>query len=72
MLIFERLANIKYKFCNRPFWTTGYCVSTLGWNEATRAKYAREQEEHDQVIDKVGVKKLEAPFKGLAKESMKA
>ncbi len=64
MMIFDRHANLKYKFGNRHFWSTGYYVSTVGLNEATIAKYVREQETHDQMMDKVSVKELEDPFRG--------
>ena len=64
MMIFDRHANLKYKFGNRHFWSTGYYVSTVGLNEATIKKYVREQDTHDQVIDKVSVKELEDPFRG--------
>jgi putative transposase len=64
MIIFDRHANLKYKFGNRHFWATGYYVSTVGFNEVTVAKYIREQELHDQMIDKVSVKELEDPFRG--------
>ena len=64
MMIFDRHANLKYKFGNRRFWATGYYVSTVGLNEATIAKYVREQELHDSMSDKVSVKELEDPFRG--------
>ena len=35
MMIFERHANLKYKFGNRHFWSTGYYVSSVGLNTAT-------------------------------------
>ena len=40
----DKHANLKYKFGNRKFWSEGYYVSTVGLNEATIAKYIREQE----------------------------
>ena len=64
LMIFDRHANLKYKFGNRHFWSRGYYVSTVGFNEATIAKYIREQEKADQMIDKISVKELEDPFKG--------
>lgn len=64
MMIFDRHANLKYKFGNRHFWSRGYYVSTVGLNEATIAKYVREQENHDQMIDKISVKEQEDPFRG--------
>ena len=44
LMIFDRHANLKYKYGNRPFWAEGYYVSTVGLNEQTVAKYIREQE----------------------------
>lgn len=41
----------------------GYYVSTVGLNEATIAKYIREQESHDIALDKLSVKEYEDPFK---------
>lgn len=67
MMIFERHSNLKYKFGNRHFWAEGYYVSTVGLNEATIAKYIREQEKHDQIVDKITTKELENPFKGSAR-----
>ena len=62
LMIFERHGNLKYKFGNRKFWAEGYYVSTVGLNEATIAKYIREQEAHDQALDKLSVKEYEDPF----------
>ncbi|MFL0198898.1 IS200/IS605 family transposase [Clostridium sp. WILCCON 0269] len=67
MMIFDRHSNLKYKFGNRHFWAEGYYVSTVGLNEATIAKYIREQEKNDQMVDKITTKELENPFKGLVK-----
>ena len=53
MMIFERHANLKYKFGNRNFWATGYYVSTVGLNTATIQKYIREQEKQDQIEDNI-------------------
>ena len=62
LMIFEKHANLKYKYGNRKFWAEGYYVSTVGLNEATVAKYIREQEKHDQATDKLSVKEYEDPF----------
>ena len=64
LMIFDKHANLKYNFGNRHFWSEGYYVSTVGLNEATIAKYIREQEKHDIAIDKLSVKEYEDPFKG--------
>lgn len=65
MMIFDRHANLKYKFGNRNFWATGYYVSTVGLNKATIAKYIREQEH--QIMDRITTKEHEDPFKGQSK-----
>ena len=67
MMTFEKHSNLKYKFGNRHFWTTGYYVSTVGLNEATIAKYIREQEKEDQIMTKMSTKEYGDPFKGQAK-----
>ena len=64
MMIFDKHANLKYKFGNRHFWAEGYYVSTVGLNEATIAKYIKEQETHDIALDKLSVKEYEDPFRG--------
>ena len=64
LMIFDKHANLKYKFGNRHFWAEGYYVSTVGLNEATIRKYIQEQESHDIAMDKLSVKEYEDPFKG--------
>ncbi len=67
MMIFEYHANLKYKFGNKHFWAKGYCVSTVGLNEATVRKYIKEQENEDMLQDKLTKKEYINPFKGLLK-----
>lgn len=64
LMIFERHANLKYKFGNRHFWSEGYYVSMVGLNEATIKKYIQDQEKYDIMQDKLSVKEYENPFKG--------
>ncbi|WP_228480233.1 IS200/IS605 family transposase [Streptococcus suis] len=42
LMMFDKHANLKYKFGNRHFWAEGYYVSTVGLNEATIKKYIQE------------------------------
>ena len=63
LMIFDRHANLKYKFGNNNFWSTGYYVSTVGLNEATIAKYIREQDTYDKMMDKISTKELNDPFR---------
>lgn len=63
MMIFARYGNLKYKFENNNFWSTGYYVSTVGLNEATIAKYIRKQDTYDKMMDKISTKELNDPFR---------
>ena len=64
LMMFDRHANLKYKFGNRHFWSEGYYVSTVGLNEAVIKKYIQDQEKYDIAMDKLSVKEYEDPFKG--------
>ena len=64
LMIFDKHANLKYKFGNRHFWSEGYYVSTVGLNEATIRKYIEEQEKADIALDRLSVKDKEDPFRG--------
>ncbi len=61
-MIFDKHANLKYKYGNRHFWSEGYYVSTVGLNETMIKKYIQEQS--DIMKDKLSVKEYEDPFKG--------
>ena len=63
LMIFDKHANLKYKFGNRKFWAEGYCVSTVGLNEAAIAKCIREREASGIALDKLSVKEYSDPFK---------
>ena len=65
-MIFDKHANLKYKYGNRKFWAEGYYVSTVGLNEATIAKYIREQESADIALDKLSVKEYSDPVQEIA------
>ena len=73
LMIFGRHANLKYKYGNRHVWAEGYYVSIVGLNDQTVAKYIREQEQHDIVMDKLSVKEYKDPFeeKGIREENKK-
>ena len=64
LMMFDRHANLKYKFGNRHFWSEGYYVSTVGLNEATIKKYIQDQERADIMQDKFSVKEYEDTLKG--------
>ena len=67
LMMFDKHANLKYKFGNRHFWEKSYYVSTVGLNEATIKKYIQEQEKHDIALGKLSVKEYEDPFRDSGK-----
>ncbi len=64
LMIFDKHANLKYKFGNRKFGAEGYYVSTVGLNEATIKKYIQQQEKNDIIQDKLTTREYADPFKG--------
>lgn len=60
--MFDKHANLKYKFGNRHFWAEGYYVSTVGLNASTVQKYIRDQEKKDIALDKLSVREYDDPF----------
>jgi putative transposase len=64
LLIFERHANLKYKYGNRTFWCRGYFVDTAGKNDKAIAKYIKNQLEEDQIEDQMTLKEYIDPFTG--------
>ena len=66
-MMFDKHANLKYKFGNRHFCAEEYYVSTVGLNEATIKKYIQEHEKQDIALDKLGVKEYEDLFRDSGK-----
>ncbi|WP_242863522.1 IS200/IS605 family transposase [Anaerotruncus rubiinfantis] len=64
LIIFERHANLKYKYGNRTFWRRGYYVDTAGKNAARIAEYIQNQLKEDQVEDQMTLKEYNDPFTG--------
>ena len=64
LMIFDKHANLKYKYGNRHFWCKGYYVDTVGRNKEAIAKYIREQLQEDIVVDQLSLKELIDPFTG--------
>jgi putative transposase len=64
LMIFDKHANLKYKYGNRHFWAKDYYVSTVGLNKETIKKYIQEQEKTEQMLEKESVKEYEDPFRG--------
>ena len=64
LMIFEKHANLKYKYGNRNFWAKGYYVSTVGLNTKVVEEYIRNQEKEDMIQDNLSKKEYVDPFKG--------
>lgn len=64
LMIFDRYANLKYKYGNRHFWCRGYYVDTVGRNEKAIAEYVRDQLQEDIMSDQISLKEYTDPFTG--------
>lgn len=64
LLIFERHANLKYKYGNRNFWCRGYFVDTVGKNTKKIKEYIRNQLKEDYTADQISIKEYIDPFSG--------
>lgn len=64
LIIFDRHANLKYKYGNRHFWCRGYYVSTVGKNEKKITEYIANQLAEDKLQDQISLKEYVDPFTG--------
>lgn len=64
LMIFDKFANLKYRYGNRHFWCRGYYVDTVGKNEKKIAEYIRTQLQDDIVDDQMRLKEYIDPFTG--------
>ena len=64
LMIFEKYANLKYKYGNRHFWCRGYYVSTVGANKKAIQEYIRNQLHEDYTDDQMSIKEYVDPFTG--------
>ena len=62
LMIFDRFANLKYKYGNRQFWCLGYFVDTVGRNKTVIEKYIRNQLMEDKTSEQLEMKELFDPF----------
>ena len=64
LMIFDKHANLKYKYGNRHFWCRGYYVDTVGKNEKKIAEYIQQQLQDDIMDDQISMKEFVDPFTG--------
>ena len=65
LMIFEKYANLKYKYGNRHFWCRGFYVDTVGRNRKAIEKYIKNQLKGDHEEDQLSIKEFVDPFTGL-------
>lgn len=63
-MIFDRHANLKYKYGRRNSWARGYLVDTVGKNEKIIKEYIRSQLQEDYVSDQISIEEYIDPFTG--------
>lgn len=68
LMIFDRHANLKYKYGNRHFWCRGYYVDTVGKNKKAIEEYIRNQLQEDIVNDQISMKEYIDPFEDKTKK----
>ena len=64
LMIFDRHANLKYKYGSRHFWARGYYVDTVGRNKEAIKKYIQNQLKEDEMADQMTIKEYYDPFTG--------
>lgn len=64
LMIFDRHANLKYKYGNRHFWARGYFVDTVGRNKKAIKAYIQNQLDEDKMSDQISIKEFIDPFTG--------
>ena len=64
LMIFDRHANLKYKYGSRHFWCRGYYVDTVGKNKKAIEEYIRNQLMEDAMMDQMTIKEYADPFTG--------
>ena len=63
LMIFDRHANMKYRYGNRKFWCKGYYVDTVGRNKKVIQEYIKNQLQEDIAGDQISMKEYVDPFK---------
>ncbi len=71
LMIYEKYANLKYKYGNRHFWCRGYYVDTVGKNKKAIAEYIRNQLKEDYEEDQMKLIEYVDPFTGKPAEDGK-
>ena len=65
LMIFDRHANLKFKYGSRHFWCRGYYVDTVGRNERVISEYIQKQIQEDYYADQISMSEYIDPFTGI-------
>lgn len=71
LMIFEKYANLKYKYGNRHFWCRGYYVDTVGRNKKVIEQYIRNQLREDNEYEQMSIQEYVDPFTGKSERDNK-
>ena len=64
LMIFDRHANLKYKYGNLKFWCRGFYVDTVGRNQKRIEEYIRNQLQEDMIAEQLSLFEEYDPFTG--------
>ena len=64
LMIFDKFANLKYRYGNRKFWCRGYYVDTIGRNKKVIEEYIRNQLQEDNEYEQLTMSEIIDPFTG--------
>lgn len=63
ILIYQKYANMKFKYRNREFWCRGYYVDTVGKNTKAIKEYIANQLKEDKEMEQMTIFEINDPFK---------
>ena len=63
ILIYQKYANLKFKYRNREFWCRGYYVDTVGKNKKAMKEYIANQLKQDKEMEQMTIYEINDPFK---------
>ena len=63
ILIYQKYANMKFKYRNREFWCRGYYVDTVGKNKKAIQEYIANQLKEDKEMEQMTIYEINDPFK---------
>ena len=63
ILIYQKFANMKFKYRNREFWCRGYYVDTAGKNDIKIKEYIANKLKEDKLVEQITIQEINNPFK---------